>query len=545
MKIITIIPTINRPKKIQRAIQSILDQKYLPNEVLIVYEKYKTDYEEIERVVSHFQKSAKVKISLLHNIRTNNLSGNINTAISYIKHQYKNFTHDIFVSILDDDDEYLPDYIQACVHEIRKNQKVVAVFSPMTWKTKAESLFHYTKDGVWINYIKKEMLTPKEFFIRNPGIQGSNIFIKFDILEHIGGFDEKLISTTDRDIMIRFLRFVEKYNENNKECIDIKVLEKSLVIYHADEDHDRLTTNTFKKMLGLRTFYKKYEHEFSADDLQKSLERSKKLFGYEHSNKKGKIVIGMPFKDNIQIVKRAVNSLFSQKNLNRELILLIINEGSYNDLKREISSYLDDPRLIIHSTHIGKISAIRNYIIDFVNEAIPDTDYIGRLDSDDWIVDNYALSRIEKIMDKYHPDAIISGNKLAIDEKIIDRVNYADKRLLDFKFLEKKLYQMSLNLPEGELPSCNTFIKPSINIRYKSVESAEDHWFTVDLLLHQDTYNIFIAENILYAVYSLNGQLTKLNKKKSFYEKSRKDLYKYFIEQLKEKGNHCDCHNCS
>ncbi|MEO2068871.1 MAG: glycosyltransferase [Desulfurobacteriaceae bacterium] len=431
--IITVIPTINRPDKLKRSVNSVLMQKYFPNEILVVYEKYKSNYQEVEKVVFDFQRFGKTKVSLIPNVKTNNLSGNINTAILYIKNKYKGLTDRItdriFVSILDDDDEYLPDYIQTCVNEIKKNTNIVAVFSPIKWKT---------KDGSWVNYIKKENLTPREFFIGNPGVQGSNMFIKFGILEKIGGFDEKLISTTDRDLMIRFLRFVESYNKKNNEQMYIKVLDKSLVIYHAEEEHDRLTTNKFKKVLGLNAFYRKYRSDFSQEDFKKSLERSRKLFGYEYINRKGKIVIGMPFKDNFKTVEKAVRSVLKQKSLSRELILLIINEGSYNDLKREISSYLDDPRLIIHSTNIGKISAIRNYIIDFAIDAIPDVEYIGRLDADDWLVDDYVLSRLEKIMDKYSPDVIIAGNKLAIDGKVIDRINYADKRLLDFSFLEKK-----------------------------------------------------------------------------------------------------------
>ncbi|MEO2068872.1 MAG: hypothetical protein ABGX27_05100 [Desulfurobacteriaceae bacterium] len=93
---------------------------------------------------------------------------------------------------------------------------------------------------------------------------------------------------------------------------------------------------------------------------------------------------------------------------------------------------------------------------------------------------------------------------------------------------------MSLGLPEGELPSCNTFIKPSVDIRYQDMESAEDHWFTVDLLLNQDKYEIYIAENILYAVYSLDGYLTSINKKKNLYLKFRKRLYKYFLNKVRK-----------
>ncbi len=251
-------------------------------------------------------------------------------------------------------------------------------------------------------------------------------------------------------------------------------------------------------------------------------------------NIKGKIVIGMPLKNGASTIRRAVASIFSQKNVNREILLVIANDNSTDNWKEEILDYLNTDKVIIKNVDFGKSYKVRNFLNNFIRNEIENVDYIGRLDADDYIVNNTVLSEIEKIMNKYNPDVIISGNKLAIDNKIIDRINFADRRLLDLQFLESKLELMAEGNPLGELPSCNTFIKPSVNIEYKDVESAEDHWFTVDLLLNKDKYNIYIAENILYAVYSLSGDLTNLNKKKYKYLKSRNLLLKYFMDYEKQ-----------
>ena len=42
-----------------------------------------------------------------------------------------------------------------------------------------------------------------DLLVRNPHIQGSNLFVRFRRLLEVGGFDEALASTTDRDICIR------------------------------------------------------------------------------------------------------------------------------------------------------------------------------------------------------------------------------------------------------------------------------------------------------------------------------------------------------
>ncbi len=247
------------------------------------------------------------------------------------------------------------------------------------------------------------------------------------------------------------------------------------------------------------------------------------------------IVIGMPLKNGALTLKRAVKSVLNQKKLKRNIILIIVNDNSTDNWEKEIQEYMYDSRIVIENVNFGKSYKVRNYLHSYIRENFPNTDYIGRLDADDYIVDETTLSEIEIIMDKYNPDVVMSGNKLSINNKIIDRVNIADKKLLDFNFLKQKLEQMSKGNSDGELPSCNTFIKPSVFVDYKEIESAEDHWFTVDLLLNKDKYKIHIADKILYSVYSLSGSLTNNNRSKNKYIQSRKLLLQYFLDKINDK----------
>ena len=48
-------------------------------------------------------------------------------------------------------------------------------------------------------------LSPHDFLVGNPGVQGSNLFVTLEALMAAGGFDEALPSCTDRDLMIRLL----------------------------------------------------------------------------------------------------------------------------------------------------------------------------------------------------------------------------------------------------------------------------------------------------------------------------------------------------
>lgn len=87
---------------------------------------------------------------------------------------------------------------------------------------------------------------------------------------------------------------------------------------------------------------------------------------------------------------------------------------------------------------------------------------------------------------------------------------------------------MTQGNPKAELPSCNSFIKPTIKTEYPDKASAEDHWFTVLLLLQKEKLNILIDENLLYCFYSLDGFVTQGNKKSKHYTNSRNDLYQFY-----------------
>ncbi len=248
-----------------------------------------------------------------------------------------------------------------------------------------------------------------------------------------------------------------------------------------------------------------------------------------NSDGKRAILIGMPLKNNENTLRRAVESVFKQRNLNRKLILFIVNDGSTDNWKDKISDYLDNCEIIVENVKFGRVHAVRNYILDYVYQNLQEVEYIGRLDADDRIVDSDTLSRIENVMNLYSPDVIMAGN-IQVENGQIVGINRADKRLLDDDYLESRLFQMANGNLTGELPSCNTFVKPSVSIRYKNVRSAEDHWYTVDLLLNKDKYDIYIAEDILYSVYTLSGNVTRENKEKNIYLKSRRMLYQYFLK---------------
>ncbi|OAV75651.1 UDP-glucose 4-epimerase [Bacteroidales bacterium Barb7] len=244
-----------------------------------------------------------------------------------------------------------------------------------------------------------------------------------------------------------------------------------------------------------------------------------------------KIVIAMPLHNGAKTIRRAISSFVNQKNIRRKLILVIGNDHSTDEWMKEINDLITE-NIIIQNIHGGKSYIVRNKINDYILNNIKNVSYIGRLDADDELADEFIISKLEKIMDEIRPDVILAGNYIRTRNKIIKRVNIADKSLLDISCLLGRLRKMSLCVPEAELPSCNTFIKPECMITYPPEESAEDHWFTVELILKSNVLKIHVAENLLYSIYSLSGNLTELNKEKDKYINSRKKLYEYLRDKI-------------
>lgn len=468
------------------------------------------EFSEIVKRIERLRKDLQLKetefpTTVLKNTRTRFMSGTgaWNTGIF---EAYKQFPKG-FVSILDDDDEYLPNHLTDCLTAISEN--AVAVFQRLIWQNDDKSTMNVD--------LTKDQLTTENFFIGNPGVQGSNMFFKTQNLVDIGGFDETLPNTTDRDLMIRFLW----ENDTN----NIVVIE-TIGVIHYNHKREKVNNDIQRKKQGLDLFYKKYKAHFSEEAYQKSLLRAKAFFNY---NPTEQIIICMPLKNAEKTLKNAVFSVLQQKNTKREIVLLIGNDNSTDNSETILNEIVSqNPNVVLLNVNFGNAYLNRNYLNEYARINYPNCVLIGRLDADDVIYNENAISEIEKLFDENNFDVLICGNKQVKNGIILDWENKPSKKLLQDDFLLNQLFEMTQGSPKAELPSCNTFIKPTIKTEYPDKASAEDHWFTVLLLLQKEKLNILIDENLLYCFYSLDGFTTHSNKKTNNYIKSRNELYEFY-----------------
>lgn len=208
------------------------------------------------RIVAEFDVGG-VETRYLENCRAPGVSGASNTALDYFEANHPA----TFVAFLDDDDAWDPSYLMKC-ERVALDGELDMVAAGLIYRPSGDS------DGVLLD--PPNELDSAELLVRNTHIQGSNTFVRLSRILEAGGFDEGMVSTTDRDVCIRLA---------DLGTVRYGALREHLVDHYADSDRLRLSTpGSDKNGSGLRYFYRKYRHRMSADQRQAFIERCRKLF---------------------------------------------------------------------------------------------------------------------------------------------------------------------------------------------------------------------------------------------------------------------------
>lgn len=498
-----------------RALPSVLQQTRKADCILIVDDN--TDETVSREIECRINTLTNTDIHYIKNTKTPGMSGTgaWNSGIEWYNAR---FLDTDYIAILDDDDSWDIRYLEKC-----RNAISVDLHAP-------DLLAAYLKrsDCKTANIFSHEDLTVDSFLCGNPGIQGSNMFIRLGILNRIGGFDETLPSSTDRDLMIRVLKCISKDN--------IKIIPEILINHYAW--NGSITYNKKKKEQGLTLFFEKHILLYSEEVLRKALDRAESLFSYTNRtnilklfnlirNNAGteKIVIGVAIHNGRNTIRRCLTSILEQKNVNAQIWILIADDNSTDYWEETVQDLLINPQLIITKVQYRNVSKTRNHLNTYIAKYFGSVDLIGRLDCDDEYADQFVLSRIETLKRQTGADVIFGGNYLRQNNMIIDRVNKADKNLKDPQYLLQRLKNMADGSADSELPSCNIFLTLRSLESYPDISSAEDHFLSVRILLSPKQYNIAFAEDVLVTIYNLNGNMTANNKKKADYKKAREKLY--------------------
>ena len=252
-----VVATYNRPGLLaSRALGSIANQTRPPNILIVVDDSAAGMRPKNRTVVDEFARES-VQVIYLENRRTPGASGAWNTAL----HEIGRIAPSAFVAILDDDDMWEPDYLERCEKEAQaRNLDMVAAGIVYNHSGEQDSVLLRSPEGLNVN----------DLLVRNPYIQGSNLFVRLSKMLEAGGFDEGLRSTTDRDICIRLADLGTLRYGRIEDC---------LVQHYAESDRPRLSTpGSEAKCAGLRGFFRKYQGRMTAEQKEAFIHRSLVVF---------------------------------------------------------------------------------------------------------------------------------------------------------------------------------------------------------------------------------------------------------------------------
>lgn len=192
-----IIPTYKRPKKLGRAISSVLEQSYHPIEIIVVDDNNDGDEYRKETINLMHQYEGNNQIKYIQHSSNQNGAAARNTGIHNSSGKY--------IAFLDDDDYYLPDKIRndiEILHCLPNDyggicSNYIKIYKRWIYKVSSN---HGSFDSCY------EMLSGKADFAA-----GSTLLIKKSCLDYSGLFDTSFQRHQDWDFLIRFFRNYKLY----------------------------------------------------------------------------------------------------------------------------------------------------------------------------------------------------------------------------------------------------------------------------------------------------------------------------------------------
>ena len=255
-----LVATANRPELLARALRSVERQTFSPLHIVVVDDSCKDFRGPTKQEVKQHP-----NVKYLRNTRSKErAAGAWNDGLDCLLRLAPD-PRQLYVAILDDDDEWEPEHLQTCFDAARSRQ----------FDMVAAQLWRHEDGAPPRLCIPPERLDAADFLVGNPNIQGSNLFCRLSVLLEAGLFDEWLPSCTDRDLCIRIA---------DLPSVLYGTTESPTVRHYASETHTRLSKpGGWAKTEGLRRFFAKYRDRMSADQQAAFRQRAAQLFGWSEA----------------------------------------------------------------------------------------------------------------------------------------------------------------------------------------------------------------------------------------------------------------------
>lgn len=225
-----VIPTADRGELLNRCIKSVLEQTFQPYEIIIVDNGNHRCYQ---------NQSAPNNVTIIKTLPNIGASKARNKGLSKVTTKY--------VAFLDDDDTWDKEYLNHLMKVICSNRCDAVVGSLHRKKSSNDHSIFY-------KLFPTNLGDQRKVYYSNPGFGGQNFLINSNFLLVIGGFDETLIGSEDRDLAARII-------ENNG--IIIPVPNAIAILYDHSGPRNRLE----KRIKGLLQFLSRHKKHMTKKEI--------------------------------------------------------------------------------------------------------------------------------------------------------------------------------------------------------------------------------------------------------------------------------------
>ena len=226
-----IIPTHNRDILLDECINSVLDQKLLPKEIIVSDNLCNPN---TKRLVENKNSKSSIDIIYLGHKLGGKGAISRNLAAKIAKYD--------FIAFIDDDDLWKSDYLYEISDFIKKNNSNLVY----TW------LYELRDSKLIIGKKIPNYLKYYDFFLLNPGSIVSNLVVNKNIFNQMLGFDENTNPPYDKDFIIRYLLSNKTYH----------VYRKPLVIFR-NHNFKKESLNYHSLYQGYTNLYNKHENRIN------------------------------------------------------------------------------------------------------------------------------------------------------------------------------------------------------------------------------------------------------------------------------------------
>jgi glycosyltransferase involved in cell wall biosynthesis len=230
-----VIPTHGRPALLAEALASVAAQSVLPAEVVVVDD---LGDNATRLAVDEAALMTGVPVRLRTEVHAHGVARSRNLGW--------NATSAPLVAFLDDDDRWLPSMLMAATARLEEAAADFAV----AWATNVGA------SQRWDGAAMPDGLGPGDVVAVNPGFTGSNAVYRRSALERVGGFDETLTVSNDKDLLVRLLLDGASYAAVPERLVERR-LEPGLA---------RLGTGGGLRIEGLQRYLEKHRPLLSAPD---------------------------------------------------------------------------------------------------------------------------------------------------------------------------------------------------------------------------------------------------------------------------------------